>query len=66
MPHLHFQLSTGPDPLTSDSLPYVIDRYRWAGSTGESNADTGETPVEGTPRDERRTYPMFSSVTDFR
>jgi hypothetical protein len=65
-PHLHFQLSNGPDPLTSDSLPYVIDRYRWAGSSDESNADTGETPVEGTPRDERRTYPMSSSVTDFR
>jgi hypothetical protein len=66
-PHLHFELSTGPDVLTSDSLPYVIDRYRWVGSSDESNAEEpGEVPIEGTPRDERRTYPMSSSVTDFR
>jgi murein DD-endopeptidase MepM/ murein hydrolase activator NlpD len=66
LPHLHFELSSGPDVLTSDSLPYVIDRYRWVGSSDESNVDTGEVPIEGTPRDERRTYPMSSSVTDFR
>ena len=29
-PHLHFDLSDGPDPLTSDSLPHVFDRYTWA------------------------------------
>jgi hypothetical protein len=31
-PHLHFQLSDGPDVLTSHSLPFVFDRYTFAGA----------------------------------
>ena len=31
-PHLHFDLTTGPNVFTSNSRPYVFDRYRWAGS----------------------------------
>ena len=27
-PHLHFQVTTGPDILASEGLPYVIDRFR--------------------------------------
>ena len=30
-PHLHFQLSDGPDILTSNSLPYLFDRYTLSG-----------------------------------
>lgn len=26
-PHLHFQLSNGPDPLVAESVPYVIDKF---------------------------------------
>jgi murein DD-endopeptidase MepM/ murein hydrolase activator NlpD len=31
-PHLHFQLSDGPDILTSTSLPFVFDGYTLAGA----------------------------------
>jgi murein DD-endopeptidase MepM/ murein hydrolase activator NlpD len=31
-PHLHFQLSDGPDVLTSNSVPFVFDRYTLAGT----------------------------------
>jgi len=31
-PHLHFQLSDGPDVLTANSLPFVFDRYTLAGT----------------------------------
>jgi hypothetical protein len=26
-PHLHFQISNGPDPLVAESVPYVLDRF---------------------------------------
>ena len=32
-PHLHFHLVDGPDPVTSDGYPYVIDSFRRSGQT---------------------------------
>ena len=31
-PHLHFGITDGPSPLTSDSLPFRIDRFRFEGT----------------------------------
>ena len=36
-PHLHFQLSDGPQPLASDGVPYVFGRFSLIG--GETNID---------------------------
>jgi hypothetical protein len=64
-PHLHFQLSDGPDVLTSNSLPFVIDRYEFVGSvTPDSTAE--DIHIVGSPTEQRRTYPLFPSVVDFR
>ena len=65
-PHLHFELASGPDPLTSNSLPFVIDRYRWAGEVDVDSATDTNLPVQGEPRTERKTHPLFPSVSDFR
>ena len=63
-PHLHFSIQNGPHPLASSSLPFVIDRFRFVG-----HASGGPTPpqvtVTGTPRRERRAYPLTDTVDDF-
>ena len=64
-PHLHFQLSDGPDVLTSNSLPFVVDRYRFVGSVTPDSTDQ-DVRIEGKPSDQRMSYPLFPSVTDFR
>ena len=73
-PHLHFQLSDGPDPLTSTSLPFVFERYTLAGMAdleGLRAAFTAPgTPtavrIEGPPRAETATYPLVLTVQEFR
>jgi hypothetical protein len=63
-PHLHFQLSDGPDVLTSNSIPFMIDRYTFVGSLTPDS--TGEDiRIVGTPSDQLRTYSLYPSVTDF-
>jgi murein DD-endopeptidase MepM/ murein hydrolase activator NlpD len=72
-PHLHFQLSDGPDPLTSTSLPFVFDRYTLAGTADLEGLRAAfmapGTPtavhVEGPPRAETATYPLVLTVQDF-
>jgi hypothetical protein len=65
-PHLHFDLSDGPDPLTSNSIPHVFDRYTWAGEVDVEGATDTDFPVRGKPRPEQKTYPLYPSVVDFR
>jgi hypothetical protein len=65
-PHLHFELSDGPDPLTSNSLPFVIDRYTFAGSVDPDQSTDKDLLIDGTSQSERETYPLFPSVADFR
>jgi murein DD-endopeptidase MepM/ murein hydrolase activator NlpD len=63
-PHLHFQLSDGPDVLTSNGIPFVIDRYTFVGSVTPDS--TGEDiRIVGTPSDQLRPYSLYPSVTDF-
>jgi murein DD-endopeptidase MepM/ murein hydrolase activator NlpD len=47
-PHLHFQVMDGPESITSNGLPYAIDRYRVTASTpGTAAFDSAE--ANGTP-----------------
>jgi Peptidase family M23 len=46
-PHLHFQLSDGPVTLTSNSLPYVFDRYTLAGTIDPETFVAAVVPPAG-------------------
>ena len=69
-PHLHFGLNTGPNAFTSNSLPFVFDRYTWAGSVDPEKSTLPNLHIEGTPRTERKsypvTYPRALSLSDYR
>jgi hypothetical protein len=72
-PHLHFQLSDGPDVLTSNSLPYVFDRYTLAGTVDQerlvaafTDPSTPSVPLTGSPAAQTGTYPLALTVQDFR
>jgi len=69
-PHLHFGLSSGSESLTSDSLPFVFDRYTWAGSVDLEKSPLPNLHIEGTSRTQRKsypvTYPRALSLADFR
>ena len=58
-PHLHFGINDGPNPLTSSSLPFEIDRFRFEGTVAAPTPD--EITVTGTPHDERRSSRIRSS-----
>jgi hypothetical protein len=72
-PHLHFGLGDGPDILTSNSLPFVIDGYTFVGTADVntveeaflSGAPLGMEP--GSPaRTQSNTLPLNFAVTDFK
>ncbi len=73
-PHLHFQLSDSPDPLTSTSLPFVFDRYTLVGTVDAVASEAALTDstaspslrLVGTPRAQIGTYPLVDTVQDFR
>ncbi len=65
-PHLHFDLTTGSNVFTSDSLPYVFDRYRWAGEADLEKSNDTDLVIRGKPRTERKSHPLFPSLVDFR
>jgi hypothetical protein len=67
-PHLHFQLSDGPEITTSNSLPFSLDSYGLAGAVDPAQL-SGEGPppqlrVVGPGRQESRTYPLTYTVAD--
>jgi hypothetical protein len=72
-PHLHFQLSDGPDALSSNSLPFVFDRYTLAGTVAPEEmvaayTDPGaprEVRIVGAPQAQSGTYPLVLTVQDF-
>jgi hypothetical protein len=65
-PHLHFELSSGPNVFTSDSLPYVFDSYTWAGEADLQKSTDTDLFIKGKPRAERKSYPLYPSLADFR
>jgi hypothetical protein len=44
-PHLHFQVTIGPDILASEGLPFLIDRYRTKQENGTWTTRTREYPM---------------------
>jgi Peptidase family M23 len=71
-PHLHFQLSDGPDILASNSLPFVFADYTLSGTVdggelGEAMNDPNAPPlvVTGPARAQRETHPLVLTVADF-
>jgi hypothetical protein len=69
-PHLHFQVTDGPQPLASDGLPFVFRRFSLAGEvsnigqflTGAANADIRPVQRAGRQRDE---LPLHAAVVRF-
>jgi len=63
-PHLHFGLTDGPNPLTSSSVPFEIDRFRFEGTAGPGQTP-GDVTLSGKPHDERHSHPLVNSVSDY-
>ena len=63
-PHLHFGINEGRSTLSSNSLPFEIDRFRFEGIAG-AGLTPGELTVMGMPHDERRSHPLVTSVSDY-
>jgi hypothetical protein len=71
-PHLHFQLSDGPEVTTSNSLPFALDSYWLAGAVdpaqfGDATDAKGVPPpvrVMGPGRQQSDTFPLAYSVTN--
>jgi hypothetical protein len=59
--HLHFQISNGPDPMASESVPYVIDKFTVFGHLDDDGKFIEETPREVTER-----IPDYQSVLVFK
>jgi hypothetical protein len=71
-PHLHFQLSDGPEITTSNSLPVSLDSYWLAGAVepvqfGDATDAKGVPPplrVIGPGRQQSDTYPLTYTVVN--
>ena len=63
-PHLHFGLIDGLGLLSSDSLPFVIDRFMFEGQA-ELSTTTGAVTITGTPRRVRNAHPLTNSLGSF-
>lgn len=46
-PHLHFQVTTGPDIMDSEGAPFVIDKFRAKDATGDWSTRELEYPLSG-------------------
>jgi hypothetical protein len=63
-PHLHFQLADGPDVLTANSLPFVLDHWTLAGTVDPESTAT-DVRVAGMPTPQTATLPLDLTVADF-
>jgi murein DD-endopeptidase MepM/ murein hydrolase activator NlpD len=63
-PHLHFGLIDGRGLLSSDSLPFVIDRFTYGGQA-ELSANFPDVDITGTPRPVRKAHPLANSIANF-
>ena len=71
-PHLHFQLSDGPDVITANSLPFVFDRYTLAGTVDQealaatiADPSAAAAAIVGPPTSQAGTHPLVLTVQDF-
>ncbi len=63
-PHLHFGIHDGSDILTSNSLPFEIDRFTLQGTTSPASTPT-HIVIAGPVRPQRRAEPLVDSVFSF-
>jgi murein DD-endopeptidase MepM/ murein hydrolase activator NlpD len=63
-PHLHFGIQDRADILTSNSLPFEVDRYRLLGVAGADSTPTAVNIV-GTPHNERGSYPLIPAIATY-
>jgi hypothetical protein len=61
-PHLHFSIQNGPDALTSDSLPFVIDDYQVTGIA--TFLPTG-LRIDAVDSPQRKTHPLVTTIATF-
>jgi hypothetical protein len=61
-PHLHFQVTSGRDPLATDGVPYVFERFRY---DARIDAETGEVVPADPPRIRKRQLPLHLDVIAF-
>jgi pimeloyl-ACP methyl ester carboxylesterase len=71
-PHLHFGLQDSADLLTSNSLPYVFERYTLQGMITEQELDIAATPPNPSPVSpagpsgtQVATHPLYLTVISF-
>jgi murein DD-endopeptidase MepM/ murein hydrolase activator NlpD len=71
-PHLHFGLIDGPNPLTANSVPMVIDHYSLTGSVDPaplfaslSDPEALTLRMEDTAQPQSGTLPLNMTITDF-
>lgn len=71
-PHLHFQVNTGSDPLATDCVPYLINRFTFVGRATNEQVDAaiagqGLLPVRSTLTPQPRTnqLPLSNTLVDF-
>ena len=63
-PHLHFGIQDGPDVLTSNALPFEIDRFTLEGNLTPATTLTNVV-IAGPSRPQRRAEPLVPSVCSF-
>jgi hypothetical protein len=61
-PHLHFQLSNGPDPLVAESVPYVLDKFTLIGNAAEVFKSPDGKYVPGIPTQVTERIPDIGDV----
>lgn len=69
-PHLHFHVMSGPSPLGSDGLPYVVDRFTLLQQIADADLDkalAGESidSPTGAPAARAKELPLDRTVVDF-
>lgn len=64
VPHLHFELSAGPDVFTVPSLPYVLDRWTLEGALSPESTET-DAKITGAAGEQVATLPLEMTVATF-
>lgn len=63
-PHLHFGIYDGPNPTTSNSVPFRLRQFRLQGTAPQGLAQQ-TVSLTGKPRTVRRAEPLINSLTAF-
>jgi hypothetical protein len=65
-PHLHFGLLDRPDPLTGNSLPFVIDAFEVTGRVEVTETESETVTVKPASAEVTSAYPLVFGVATFR